>query len=181
MERVPGARFEVLGGEICVTPLADVGHASVLNTLRRLFKDASLDDGPTEVLQRLAVWLPSGPYDFAIPDLSISHDAVHHEVEYNCVDPSVFRLLLEVTSNNYGNELRSKVTAYAEAEIPTYVIINRRDERIHVLTSPIDGTYREHRIHAPGERITLPASIDAEVELDVAAILAEARQRTTNG
>lgn len=182
MARVPGARFEVIGGEIRVTPLPDVTHARALSRIQSLFIDAGLDDGTTEVLQRLAVRLPTGPYDFAIPDLSVSHGAVHHEVEYNCVDPSVFRLVLEVTANNYGNELGSKVSAYASAAIPVYVIVNRRDDHLHVLTDPSDGAYRNHRVHAPGERIALPASIGAEVELDVAAILtAGRRRRPSNG
>ncbi|WP_079123685.1 Uma2 family endonuclease [Streptomyces sp. NBRC 110611] len=74
-----------------------------------------------------------------------------------------------------GNELRSKVSAYASAEIPVYVIVNRRDDRIHVLTDPCGGTYRNHHVHAPGQRITLPASLGAEVTLDVGAILEAAR------
>ncbi|MFF4700162.1 Uma2 family endonuclease [Streptomyces chattanoogensis] len=176
MERVPGARFEVLGGEICVTPLPDASHAGVLTDLVLLFMEAGLHNETTRVVQKLAVWLPSGPYDFAVPDLSIAEPFRGHEVEYNCCDPAIFRLVLEVTSNNYGNELRSKVVAYANAKIPVYVILNRRDDRIHVLTDPSGDEYRVHRVHAPGERITLPASIGAEVELDVAALLEAARR-----
>ncbi|KIZ14331.1 Uma2 family endonuclease [Streptomyces natalensis] len=175
MERVPGARFEVMGGEICVTPLPDGAHAEVLSDLMFLLAEAGLHDEATRVLQKLAVWLPSGPYDFAIPDLSVIDDFEGHEVEFNCYDPAIFRLVLEVTSNNYGNELRSKVAAYADARIPVYMIVNRRDDRIHLLTDPSDGTYRSHRVHAPGERVTLPASIGAEVKIDVAAILEVAR------
>ncbi|TJZ45334.1 Uma2 family endonuclease [Streptomyces piniterrae] len=175
MDRVPGARFEVIGGEICVTPLPDGPHQSVLTDLTLLFMDAGLDNESTEVLQKVAVWLPGGPSDFAIPDLSVIEPFDDHMIEFNCYDPAIFRLVLEVTANNYGNELRSKVAAYAQAKIPVYVILNRRDDRIHVLTDPSGDAYGDHRVHSPGERITLPESIGAKVTLDVKALLDAAR------
>jgi hypothetical protein len=41
-----------------------------------------------------------------------------------------------------------------------------------VLTDPAEGGYGNHRIHAPGEIVTLPDSLGAKVSLDVAEILA---------
>ncbi|MEV0370434.1 Uma2 family endonuclease [Streptomyces sp. NPDC050636] len=175
MERVPGARFEVIGGEICVTPLPDGPHQAVLTDLLLRFMAAGLHNDTSEVLQKIAVWLPGGPSDFAIPDLSLVEPFDDRMIEFNCYDPAIFRLVLEVTANNYGNELRSKVAAYALAKIPVYVIVNRWDDRIHVLTDPSGDTYRDHRVHASGERISLPESIGAEVTLDVEAILDAAR------
>ncbi|HBF85505.1 MAG TPA: hypothetical protein DD420_37970, partial [Streptomyces sp.] len=52
-----------------------------------------------------------------------------HLVENNCYDPAVFRLVLEVTSGNYKNDLRNKVSAYAEAKIPVYVVVDRKHGR----------------------------------------------------
>ncbi|MGY1498081.1 M48 family metallopeptidase [Streptomyces sp. QTS52] len=40
-----------------------------------------------------------------------------------------------------------------------------------VLTDAAENDYGSHRIHAPGEMVTLPDSIGAKVTLDVAAIL----------
>ncbi|MFG3118804.1 Uma2 family endonuclease [Streptomyces sp. NPDC048197] len=176
MDRLPGVRFEVIGGEIRVTPLPDGAHGCVLTDLTLLFIEAGLHAGNRHVLQKLAVRLPTGPYDFAIPDLALTDDFDGHLVEFNCYDPVIFRLVLEVTSNNYGNELDTKVAAYASAEIPVYVILNRRDDCLHVLTDPRHGTYRNHRVHHPGEQVTLPASVGTRVHLDVAALLTRARR-----
>ena len=69
--------------------------------------------------------------------------------------------------------------AYAEARIPVYVIVDRRHQRLHVLTEPLGDEYASHRVHAPGELAVLPDSIGAKVTLDVDEIL-KAGQPTAN-
>jgi Uma2 family endonuclease len=124
------------------------------------------------------MWLPDGPEDYAIPDLAIvDADLDEHLVENNCYDPACFRLVLEVTSGNYQNDLRNKVTAYAAAKIPVYVIVDRRHSRIHVLTEPLATGYDRHEVYAPGQPAPLPASIGAELSLDVAELVAAGRSR----
>ncbi|WP_405797901.1 Uma2 family endonuclease [Streptomyces sp. NBC_01506] len=172
MERLPGYRVEIIGGVIAVTPPADGAHARPIKKLTRSFEDAGLDEGESEVYQGIGVWLPAGPGGFAIPDLSlVDADFEDHLMHNKCYDPAVFRLVLEVTSSNYQQDLRSKVTAYAEAKIPVYLIVDRKHGRLHVLTEPVAGDYTSHRIHAPGEQVVLPDSIGAEVKVDVSALL----------
>ncbi|WP_240137817.1 Uma2 family endonuclease [Streptomyces sp. MUM 178J] len=173
-EQLPGYRVEIIGGILTVTPPPDTAHARAIARLTRPFMMAGLDGGETEVFQNVGLWLPGGEEDFAIPDLVIvDSDIDDHLIENNCYDPACFRLVLEVTSSNYQQDLRNKVAAYAEAQIPVYVIVNRKHGRIHVLTepNPAERTYDTHRVHAPGEQITLPESIGAEVKLDVEALL----------
>ncbi|MFD5392008.1 Uma2 family endonuclease [Streptomyces sp. NPDC056669] len=176
MEQHPGCRVEIIGGVITVAPPPDVPHARVLTKLMKPFLAAGLDAEETEVLQGVGLWLPTGPEDYAIPDLVVVDADIHeHLIENNCYDPASFRLVLEVTSSNFNNDLKNKVTAYAEAKVPVYVIVNRKHGRVHVLTDPVEGGYDTHRVHAPGEHIALPESIGAEVTLDVEAILATGR------
>ncbi|WP_274561719.1 Uma2 family endonuclease [Streptomyces spiramyceticus] len=172
MEQNPGFRVEIIGGVIIVTPPPDIPHARVLNKLVRPFFAAGLDDGETEVFQGVGVWLPTGPEDYAIPDLVVvDADIDEHHIESNCYDPACFRLVLEVTSSNYNNDLKNKVAAYADANIPVYVIVDRKNDRVHVLTDPAPGTYENHTLHARGQQVTLPDSIGAKVTLDVTALL----------
>ncbi|GGV03199.1 Uma2 family endonuclease [Streptomyces spectabilis] len=172
MNRLPGCRVEVIGGVITVTMLPDLAHASTLTHLTRTFFAAGLHEGETEVLQRVGLWLPGGPEDYAVPDLSIiDADSDDRVIEYNCYDPAVFRMVLEVTSNTYQNDLRVKVAAYAIAKIPVYVIVDRKHQRLHVLSAPAGGEYANHQVHAPGRMVALPDSIGAKVSLDVTAIL----------
>lgn len=172
MEQNPGFRVEIIGGVIIVTPPPDAPHARALTKLMRPFIAAGLDDGETEVLQGVGVWLPTGPEDYAIPDLVVADaDLDEHHIENNCYDPACFRLVLEVTSSNYNNDLRNKVAAYADANIPVYVIVDRKNDRVHVLTHPAPGKYENHTLHARGHQVTLPDSIGAKVTLDVTALL----------
>ncbi|PNE39171.1 MULTISPECIES: Uma2 family endonuclease [Streptomyces] len=178
MEQLPGYRVEILGGVLTVTPPSDPGHAFGLSCLRRPFVAAGLDGGDTAILEGLGLWLGS-PSDFAVPDLSVVDiDVRDHVVKYECCDPAVFRMVLEITSGNYTNDLRTKVAAYGAAKVPVYVIVDRKHERLHVLTEPIEDGYGMHRIHVPGEKVTLPESIGAEVTLDVTQILDDSRRIT---
>ncbi|WP_016908964.1 Uma2 family endonuclease [Streptomyces xiaopingdaonensis] len=173
-EAHPGYRAEIVGGILTVTPPPDVPHSRVLSRLMRPFFAAGLDDegGETEVHQGIGVWLPGEPTDYAIPDLAVvDSDIDEHVAARNCADPGVFRLVLEVTSENHNNDLRLKALAYARAGIPVYTIVDRRHGRLHILTEPADGEYQSHRLHAPGEQAVLPESIGAKVSLDVAQIL----------
>ncbi|WP_327369139.1 Uma2 family endonuclease [Streptomyces sp. NBC_01217] len=179
MEQHPGYRVEIIGGVITVAPSPDAPHARLLTKIMRPFISAGLDDGETEVLQGIGLWLPSGPEDYAIPDLAIvDADLDEHLAENSCYDPAVFRLVLEVTSSNYRNDLRNKVAAYAEAKIPVYVIVDRKHDRVHVLTEPMGGGYDSHEVYAPGQTVTLPESIGAPVTLDVDELIRAGRPRS---
>ncbi|MGW0881752.1 Uma2 family endonuclease [Streptomyces sp. NPDC002671] len=172
MERNPGCRFEIINGVLLATPLPDGPHAEVLTDVMLACMHAGIDGTETEVLQRVGLWLPTGPEDYAIPDLSVvDADICAHMVEHNCYAPSCFRMVLEVTSENPNLDLRHKVSAYAAAGIPLYVIVDRHDQRLHVFMASREGAYTTHRVHSPGESVTLPDSIGAEVTLDVGRLL----------
>ncbi|GES30326.1 Uma2 family endonuclease [Streptomyces angustmyceticus] len=173
-EKLPGYRIEIIGGELTVTPPADGPHADSLTDLTFAFAPAH--GAETRVAQAMGVWLPDGPEDYAVPDLAVvDADYRDHLLSDNCYDPAVFRMVLEVTSSNYATDLKKKVAAYAIAKIPVYVVIDRKKDRVHVLTDPFANEYRCHRVHAPGQQLTLPESLGAEITLDVAAILDVAR------
>ncbi|MFE2284133.1 Uma2 family endonuclease [Streptomyces sp. NPDC059443] len=172
MEQLPGHRVEILEGNIILTPPADGPHASALTALMIPFLAAGLHGEGSEVLQAIGLWLPTGPVDYAVPDLAVvDADYPDHETENNCYEPACFRLVLEVTSSNHSNDLKVKVRAYAQAGIPVYVIVDRRNVRVHLLTNPVGEGYDNHRLYAPGQQLTLPDSIGAKVTLDAADLL----------
>ncbi|MFI9159057.1 Uma2 family endonuclease [Kitasatospora aureofaciens] len=88
-------------------------------------------------------------------------------VTYNCYDPRCFRLVLEAASTPLCSDLTRKPAAYALAEVPVYVIVDRADRRVLVLTGPKGGEYREKAVHRPRESFTLPESIGAVVTMSV--------------
>ncbi|MCG6492817.1 Uma2 family endonuclease [Kitasatospora sp. A2-31] len=168
-----GHRVEIVGSQITVTPPPNASHGKSLSRLMRVLFAAGLDGDEVEVLQNVGIWLPDGPSDYAVPDLSIvDADIDDHLIEYNCYDPAVFRLVLEVTSSNLSDDLKKKPFAYASAGVPVYVIVDRTNRRVMVLTDPQDGEYRVHAVHHPGQSFTLPESIGAAVTLSVDDVLA---------
>ncbi|MER5793396.1 Uma2 family endonuclease [Streptomyces sp. NPDC001980] len=172
MERLPGWRAEVIHGQLLISPLRDASHACALTNLLVRFAAGGLHGTDTDVLQNVGLWLPTGAEDYAIPDLVIvDADIDDHLVENNCYAPACFRLVLEVTSSYRTTDLLIKVSAYAAATIPVYVIVDREQRRLHVLTAPVGDEYTDHRVHAPGEVVSLPESIGTEVSLDVDEIL----------
>ena len=172
MDRLPGYRVEIIGGQILVSQPQDVPHARALTDLMVPFLTAGPHGIESKVLQGMGLWLPTGTEDYAIPDLAVvDTDIEDHYVENNRYDPAPFRLVLEVTSSNYQTDLRTKVAAYAGAAVPVYVIVDRKHQRLHVLTDPATGEYTNHRVHASGELVTLPDILGAKVTLDVAEIL----------
>ncbi|ELP63462.1 Uma2 family endonuclease [Streptomyces turgidiscabies] len=172
MERNPGCRVEIIGGLILASPPPDGPHADALTSLTVPFLTAGLHGTESRVLQGIGLWLPTGAEDYAIPDLSVvDGDYRDRHVESGCYDPVCFRLVLEVTSSNWKADLQTKVAAYADARVPVYVVVDRKHQRLHVLTHPEGSTYATHRVHAPGELVALPDSVGAKVTLDVAEIL----------
>ncbi|WP_035804763.1 Uma2 family endonuclease [Kitasatospora mediocidica] len=174
--RLAGYRVEIIGSQITVTPPADGPHGRSLTRIMKPFMAAGLDEGETELIQAIGVWLPDGPSDYAIPDLAlVDADFEDHPGKLNCYDPAVFRLVVEVTSSNHQTDLKTKPAVYASAGIPVYLIVDRRNRRVMVLTDPEDGEYRVHAVHHPGKRFTLPESIGAVVEIDVDSVLGPAK------
>ncbi len=177
MDRLPGYRVEIIEGQLLVSPPPDGPHAEALTDLLLPFVASGLHGAESKVLQGAGLWLPTGTEDYAVPDLSVvDADYRDHYAENNCYDPVCFRLVLEVTSSNYRTDLRDKVKAYASAKVPVYVIVDRKHQRLHVLTDPTGEDYANHRPHSPGEIVSLPESIGAHVTLDVAEILKAGEQ-----
>ncbi|GAA0688179.1 Uma2 family endonuclease [Kitasatospora atroaurantiaca] len=170
--QLPGHRVEIIGGQIAVTPPANASHSRALTLIMAALLAAGLDGEESQVLQAVGLWLPDGPTAYAVPDLAVvDADIEDHLLEYNCYDPAVFRLVLEVTSSTYLQDLKVKPGVYAGAGVPVYVIVDRRNRKVMVLTEPSNGEYRVQAIHHPGQFFTLPASIGAAVTLDVDSIL----------
>ncbi|BFV55878.1 Uma2 family endonuclease [Kitasatospora sp. CMC57] len=171
-DQLIGHRVEIIGGQITVTPPADASHGRSLTNVMIPLLAAGLQSDETDVLQAVGSWLPDGPSDYAIPDLAVvDADVEDHRVEFNCYDPAVFRLLLEVTSSNYNLDLKLKPGAYATAGVPVYVILDRKAQKVRVLTDPSGGEYRVHAVHHRGQSFTLPQSIGAAVTLSVDSVL----------
>lgn len=113
---LPGHRVEILQGRLTVTPPPDGSHALSLSWLVVAFDRAGARKAGLRYVQGVGLWLPTLPDDYAIPDFSlVDEDFRDALVQKNCYAPNVFRLVAEVTSSNWSDDLGPKVECYAEA------------------------------------------------------------------
>ncbi|MBA4861322.1 Uma2 family endonuclease [Streptomyces sp. PSKA54] len=171
-EELPGHRVEILNGSIVVTPPPDGPHQETLTLLIEEFHKAGARQAGARYLAGIGLWLPTGPDDYAVPDFAVV-DADYRDavVEKNCFAPHVFRLVLEVTSSNLGNDLVTKVQTYAEARIPVYVIVDRKHDHVLVYRDPSGEEYATCSTYKRGTMVTLPPSVGITLELSADRLL----------
>ncbi|MGW4229831.1 Uma2 family endonuclease [Streptomyces sp. NPDC004980] len=168
---LPGHRVEILHGRLTVTPPADGSHALALSWLSEAFGVRARGVG-LRLVQAVGLWLPTGPDDYAIPDLAVvESDFRDAHVMKNCYAPHVFRMVLEVTSANWADDLGPKVEDYAQAGIPVYVVADRKHDQVLVCTDPRGGEYRNQTPHKRGMSFSVPDVVGVEMELSVDRLL----------
>ncbi|GAB7103981.1 Uma2 family endonuclease [Streptomyces phaeofaciens JCM 4814] len=169
---LPGHRVEILQGRLTVTPPPDGSHGLSLTKLCRAFERAGIEGSGAEWVQGVGLWLPTLPEDFAIPDLSVvDEDFRDAHVTKNYYAPNVFRLVVEVTSSNWSDDLGPKVECYAQAGIPGYLVADRKHDEVLLYTDPVDGAYGDPERFKRGQSVALPGAIGFKVTFDVDTLL----------
>ncbi|MGW1157330.1 Uma2 family endonuclease [Streptomyces sp. NPDC002519] len=169
---LPGHRVEILQGRLTVTPPPDGSHALSLTKLGRAFDRAGIVEAGREYVQGVGLWLPTLPEDFAIPDFSVvDEDFRDAHVTKNYYAPDVFRLVVEVTSSNWADDLGPKAECYAEAGIPVYVVADRKHDEVLVYQDPVDGRYPAPVRYKRGTTVPVPESVGVALDLSVDTLL----------
>ncbi|MFG2298868.1 Uma2 family endonuclease [Streptomyces sp. NPDC048603] len=173
-KELPGHKVEILQGRLIVTPPADGRHARTLTRLTVAFHKAGAEEAGLEFLQAIGLWLGAGGDDYAIPDFSlVEADFLDHKVRKNSFHADVFRMVLEVTSSNWADDVSVKVECYARAGVPVYVVADRRHDEVLVYTEPRigSGTYHRRKTYKRGESVPLPDSIGVSIALPADQLL----------
>ncbi|MFD4260908.1 Uma2 family endonuclease [Streptomyces sp. NPDC058534] len=169
---LPGHRVEILQGRLTVTPPPDGSHQLALTKLGRAFDRAGIVEAGYEYVQGVGLWLPTLPADFAIPDFSIvDEDFRDAHVTKNYYAPNVFRLVVEITSSNWSDDLGPKVECYAQAGIPAYLVVDRKHDEVLLYTEPADGTYSDPQRFKRGHDVPVPESVGVALDLHVDTLL----------
>ncbi|MFF5445833.1 Uma2 family endonuclease [Streptomyces sp. NPDC012888] len=169
---LPGHKVEILQGRLIVTPPADGRHARTLTRLTVAFHEAGAEKAGLEFVQGIGIWLPTGADDYAVPDFSlVEGDFLDHKVTKNCYRPDVFRLIVEITSSNWSDDIGAKVEHYAKADVPVYVVADRHHDEVVMYTDPRATAYRLRRTFKRGTSVTLPEHLGVSVELPVDMLL----------
>ncbi|MGW3587286.1 Uma2 family endonuclease [Streptomyces fungicidicus] len=169
---LPGHRVEILQGRLTVTPPPDGSHALSLTKLGRAFDRAGLVEPRCEYVQGVGLWLPTLPADFAVADLSVvDEDFRDAHVTKNNYAPNVFRMVVEITSSDWSDDLGPKVECYAQAGIPAYLIVDRKHDEVLLYTAPADGKYPDPQRFKRGQDVTVPESVGVRAEIPADTLL----------
>ena len=169
---LPGHRVEILQGRLTVTPPPDGSHATSLSWLVVQFHLAGARKAGFWYVQGVGIWLPTLPADNAIPDFSIvDEDFRDAHVTKNYYAPNVFRMVVEVTSSNWSDDLGPKVECYAQAGIPVYLIADRKHDEVLLYTDPVDGEYPAPTRYKRGQTVPVPESVGVSLDLSVDTLL----------
>ncbi|MEU7555168.1 Uma2 family endonuclease [Streptomyces sp. NPDC044571] len=171
-KELPGHRVEILQGRLTVTPPADGAHSETLTWLIEEFAAAGARKAGLKYLQTIGIDLPTGPDDFAIPDFAlVEADYRESRAARNCYAPDAFRMILEVTSSNWSDDIGIKVESYAKAGIPVYVVADRHHDEVVLHTDPRGDGYRRRKAFKRGTAVPLPEDIGVTLELSVDRLL----------
>ncbi|MFD7707456.1 Uma2 family endonuclease [Streptomyces sp. NPDC059786] len=167
-----GYRGEVLYGRLTATPWPDASHQLILTEVARAFFEAETRRAGSNCLLGIGLWLPTGPDDFAVPDLSVVEtDFQDTHVQHHCYAPHAFRLVMEVTADNWSDDLGLKVDCYAAAGIPAHLVVDRKHDEVVVHADPVDGEYPAPVRYRRGQTVPVPQSVGVALDLPVDTLL----------
>ncbi|MFI6165213.1 Uma2 family endonuclease [Nocardia sp. NPDC051052] len=154
-----GVQLELIGGRLGVKRVPDGDHNRILNWLLMLL----LPLNPGLFLHIAGQGLVVGPYrkGRARPDGVLAPpDAFVGCGEWGLSDAVV--MTVEVTSHDsdsYQRDLVDKPTAYAQAGIPVYLLIDRDQAEVVVYSEPDGDRYQDVHRYAFGRNVTLPKQV----------------------
>ncbi|MGW1909547.1 Uma2 family endonuclease [Streptomyces sp. NPDC002076] len=157
-----GSKVEIIEGVVTVPPPSSKDH----NTTRRLYTKIP---EAWEIYQTLGLEFP-GCSDLFVPDLAVLPvEAVLGAG--NRVPADEAELVVEITSKRNANHDRiKKVHGYARAGVPLYLLLDPWHSGRPTATlygAPENGTYRVLHSVEYGERLTLPAPFELDIDTSV--------------
>ncbi|GGU42809.1 hypothetical protein GCM10010211_02530 [Streptomyces albospinus] len=160
-----GARLELIGGKIWSKAVPDGGHGRIIEWLTRIC-----------IQSRPELWL--------YPDQGLKVEAYHSGRarpdgalaasgafvgQGEWVDPDPVLMVVEVTSSDSDTHKRDRVEkprAYAEADIPLYLLIDRQECQVSLYSEPDGSRYEDVHTVPFGKSLHLPDPVGVTLETE---------------
>ncbi|MEU4795368.1 Uma2 family endonuclease [Streptomyces sp. NPDC023327] len=153
LERMPvpeGIKTEIVGGHIFVSPQRDTHWTITFSILTQLSAHFPMECQKSDV----RIDYPGHLNGFASDVTLVAEDAVMNDKGQWLHQDVVF--VAEVISKSTAmNDYGPKKTAYADAEVPVYLIADPYQGRVYVHFDPKDGEYTTQSKYSFGEDIDL--------------------------
>ncbi|MGG7572923.1 Uma2 family endonuclease [Streptomyces sirii] len=166
LEPPEGFRAELIEGELVMTPPPDNDHERCFSKIVKQVLGRSHTD--MDVSGNKGIGLSPGglyPKNYVIPDATFAPSAADlFGLPGNWVPSEAVALVVEVTSSKPDRDRVIKRDAYARANIPLYLLVDREKSTVMLFGEPQDGDYRElHRVPF-GKPLPLPAPFSFDLE-----------------
>ncbi|MBS1797014.1 MAG: Uma2 family endonuclease [Acidobacteria bacterium] len=153
-------KAEIIEGELIQKMTIGDKHASVVNSLNRLFVKNVSDNVLVSVQNPLRISDYNEPEpDFVLADLT-KYDGKRHP------RPAEVLFVVEVSDTTLKYDRDVKLPLYAEAEIGEVWIVNLPSEIVEVHTKPKFGLYQLVKIYNRGEILRSDAIPTLEIEVE---------------
>jgi Uma2 family endonuclease len=142
LERMPvpeGYRVEIVGGNVFMTPQRSTHWQIIRRIIQALEKRFGED---AMVFSDVRIDFPGHQNGFC-PDIALLKDSAEMDDTGHWRHQDVEFVAEVISKGTAANDYGPKRTAYAEAEVPVYVIADPYLGRCHVYTDPKDGDYAE--------------------------------------
>ncbi|MGW7413519.1 Uma2 family endonuclease [Streptomyces sp. NPDC054863] len=158
-------RLEFVNGKIGVKTLPDGNHASIIAWLTRVCIQA---DPAWWLFPEQGIHVETYRKGNARPDGSLAPmKAFAGQGEW--AEPDEVLMTVEVTSRDSDTNQCDRIDkprAYAEADIPVYLLIDRDSHEVKVHSEPGNGQYRQVRTVPFGETVLLPDPVGIELDTE---------------
>ncbi len=119
-------------------------------------------------------------FDEPEPDLAIVR-GTRNQYEDHHPGPADVGLLIEVAETTLDQDRGEKQLAYARGRVPTYWIVNLVDRQLEIYTRPTRTGYRNRRVLAPNEHVSVMIGRREIGQIALAAILPRDRAAPGTG
>ncbi len=161
LEQITGARVEIIGGTLVMSPSPSGKHAGIIIDLRDAIRPGL--EAAHEAFENVSVPMPGDPDDYATPDLTIGPRAFKDEDGW-LLDADAVELAVEVISPNERLKGTNEKTAwYAAARVSRLLQIDPRMGRWSLFTRPGEGEYNGVIHGKYGESVPLPPEWGGEL------------------
>lgn len=151
-------QVELLNGQITLMSPQRPPHTTATKRAYDYLKPLLL--GKADVRSQSPITLNS--HSEPEPDIAV---VAIDKLEYSDRHPSpneIF-LLIEVADSTLGRDLGEKVSAYAQANIQEYWVVNVRERIVHIFRHPLGNTYQQKQLLEENDKCSLLVFPDINV------------------
>ncbi|BFV57190.1 Uma2 family endonuclease [Kitasatospora sp. CMC57] len=155
-----GFKAELIDGEIIVTPPPDGDHeAAIGRIVRQVFRRY---DGDITFAGNKGIIVPGDRY---IPDGTFAEEGAF-DGQPSWMVPDRVLLVVEITSSRPVKDREAKRRGYAAAGIPLYLLVDRGENKVVLLSEPRHGDYTTTVSVPTGDPLPLPEPFGFELSTD---------------